>query len=73
MINDYLNDLNEAQKKAVLETEGPLLILAGAGTGKTKVLTSRLAHIIYTKKSFQKKSLLYQKLRVQQLLKILKI
>ena len=52
MINDYLNDLNEAQKKAVLETEGPLLILAGAGTGKTKVLTSRLAHIIYTKKSF---------------------
>ena len=52
MNNDYLNNLNEAQKNAVLETEGPLLILAGAGTGKTKVLTSRLAHIIYTKKSF---------------------
>ncbi|MDG2187369.1 MAG: UvrD-helicase domain-containing protein [Hyphomicrobiales bacterium] len=49
---DYLIDLNEAQKAAVLQTDGPLLILAGAGTGKTKVLTSRLAHIIYTKKSF---------------------
>ena len=50
---DYLIDLNEAQKAAVLQTDGPLLILAGAGTGKTKVLTSRLAHIIYTKKSLQ--------------------
>ena len=51
MINrDYLNNLNEAQKKAVLYLEGPLLIVAGAGSGKTKVLTSRIANIIEKKK-----------------------
>ena len=47
MINsDYLKNLNKAQKEAVLHLEGPLLIVAGAGSGKTKVLTSRIAHII---------------------------
>ena len=53
MINsDYLNNLNKAQKEAVLHLNGPLLIVAGAGSGKTKVLTSRIAHIIREKKAF---------------------
>ena len=53
MINsDYLNNLNKAQKEAVLYLDGPLLIVAGAGSGKTKVLTSRIAHIIKEKKAF---------------------
>ena len=53
MINsEYLNNLNNAQKEAVLHIDGPLLIVAGAGSGKTKVLTSRIAHIIKEKKAF---------------------
>ena len=53
MINfDYLKDLNSAQKEAVVNTEGPVLVVAGAGSGKTKVLTSRIAHIIKNKKAF---------------------
>jgi DNA helicase-2/ATP-dependent DNA helicase PcrA len=53
MINShYLNNLNKAQKEAVLHLEGPLLIVAGAGSGKTKVLTSRIAHIIKEKKAY---------------------
>ena len=53
MINaEYLNNLNKAQKEAVLYLDGPLLIVAGAGSGKTKVLTSRIAHIINEKKAF---------------------
>ncbi len=53
MINsDYLNNLNKAQKEAVLYLDGPLLIVAGAGSGKTKVLTSRIAHIIKEKRAF---------------------
>ncbi|ASX28520.1 ATP-dependent DNA helicase PcrA [Rickettsia sp. MEAM1 (Bemisia tabaci)] len=44
---DFLHSLNVQQQKAVLHTEGPLLLLAGAGTGKTKVLTSRIANIIH--------------------------
>ncbi len=53
MVNsDYLKNLNEAQKEAVLAVDGPLLIVAGAGSGKTKVLTSRIAHIIKNKNAY---------------------
>jgi DNA helicase II / ATP-dependent DNA helicase PcrA len=43
---DYLSDLNERQKEAVLHTNGPLMIVAGAGSGKTKVLTTKVAHLM---------------------------
>ena len=53
MVNlDYLKKLNDAQIQAVTHLEGPLLIVAGAGSGKTKVLTSRIAHIIKQKKAY---------------------
>ena len=50
--SDYLINLNEKQQEAVLQLDGPLLIVAGAGSGKTKVLTSRIAHIIKTHNAF---------------------
>ncbi len=45
---DYLESLNEKQREAVLQTEGPVLIVAGAGAGKTKTITNRIFHLIKT-------------------------
>lgn len=48
-MNDYLQTLNEPQREGVLNTEGPTMIIAGAGSGKTRVLTFRIAHLIQSK------------------------
>ena len=45
-MNDYLNHLNPEQKKAVEQIDGPMIVIAGAGSGKTRVLTYRIAHLI---------------------------
>tara|TARA_B100002052_G_scaffold258791_1_gene250991 strand:- start:23224 stop:25335 length:2112 start_codon:yes stop_codon:yes gene_type:complete len=49
---NFLEELNEEQKAAVLYTDGPTLVVAGAGSGKTKVLTSKLAHLVDQKKAW---------------------
>ena len=76
---DFLSTLNSQQRSAVLNTEGPLLVLSGAGTGKTKVLTTRLANIIYTRKgsikdilcvTFTNKAAFEMKMRVEKILKM---
>jgi len=50
MPKDFLKDLNKEQREAVLETEGPIIILAGAGSGKTKALTSKVIYLMEEKK-----------------------
>ena len=76
---DFVTNLNEQQRIAVSETNGPLLVLSGAGTGKTKVLTTRLANLIYKRLAktneilavtFTNKAALEMKQRVEKILNI---
>ena len=74
---DFLIGLNNQQREAVVSTDGPLLVLSGAGTGKTKVLTTRLANLIFSKKAnmseilavtFTNKAANEMKMRVEKLI-----
>ena len=50
-MTDYLNELNSDQKKAVLKINGAMMVIAGAGSGKTRVLTYKIAHLLKKKVS----------------------
>jgi DNA helicase-2/ATP-dependent DNA helicase PcrA len=76
-IEDLIKELNEEQKEAVLLPDGPAIIIAGAGTGKTKTLTTRIAYLILTKKAkpeeilaltFAEKAAYEMELRVDELI-----
>ena len=51
-MSNILDELNTEQKEAVIYNNGPLLVLAGAGTGKTKVLTSKIAYLLETGQAY---------------------